>query len=948
MLRFFIFLLFIPLQLFAQVNESFNDGNFSYSPQWIGNDSYFNVSDDLMLQLNDSEARSAYLATSSTVAEEASWQFRVKMNFNPSSSNLARVYLMSDDSDLTKATNAIYLELGNTDDNICLYSIENGNKLQLIKGLVNRLDITSVDASVKITRSGNNWSVESNLGTGWQNEGSVAFETKFPSNYFGVYCKYTVTRADKFFFDDIEVSGNPFSDKIAPTVTDFKLINSSTMQLSFSESLNEASISTNNFHLKANGQHPLQYDYDEVNTAVSLHFEPSLENTDGNELLVSGIEDISGNSMLNTSFPFSYYRNKVTNIKLINANTIELSFSKSVPSENLQAAQLLIDGNPISIHSIHTQDELNYTIQLNSSLTEGQAYHFTISQLVDAIGDTLQTVEEMISFYRPKRHDVVFNEWMADPSPSLDLPEVEYIEIYNTSPYTLSIDDWRLMVNDKVVSIPECEMKANDFICLVNATKASDWPTEIPTLFINNLPALSNSGFKMVLISNENKIIDAYSYQTSNIQGEAFKKDGGWSTERIDPYNVSGAKDNFHWCMDLSGGTPGKINSVYREKKDEQAPSISNVHLPNNQTLAISFSECMQLSDELAVSISPVLSISHQTYDSIFLNQLHLHFTEPLDTNLVHQLESIDVNDWANNALQLPTPIIFGVADSIAQGDLLINEVLFNPYPDGDDFVEIYNTSDKIIDLADLYFAGMSDDIIEKLYPTATISTLLLPKSYVAISTNIEQLKQVYNGAGESTLIETNTLPSFPDDEGLVAITNKYGVILDAFSYNEKMHFDLLKDKEGVSLERLSWEQSSDAADNWCSAASSAGFATPGYLNSQQLTSQPSSDDSFSLAPEVFTPNGDGMDDRLTIYYTADEPGATASIRIYSSNGQLVRYLVNNQSLSTHGYFTWDGLSEERTALQPGIYIIYYQCIYPSGKIKEEKQSCVISIQGNN
>ncbi len=103
----------------------------------------------------------------------------------------------------------------------------------------------------------------------------------------------------------------------------------------------------------------------------------------------------------------------------------------------------------------------------------------------------------------------------------------------------------------------------------------------------------------------------------------------------------------------------------------------------------------------------------------------------------------------------------------------------------------------------------------------------------------------------------------------------------------------------------------------------------------------------MSVQPEVFTPNGDGIDDRLYIHFNIDEPGATATIRIYNSNGTEVRYLVNNQTLADNGYFIWDGLSENNSILQPGIYIIYFQCIYPTGQIIEEKVTCIISAQSN-
>ncbi len=59
------------------------------------------------------------------------------------------------------------------------------------------------------------------------------------------------------------------------------------------------------------------------------------------------------------------------------------------------------------------------------------------------------------------------------------------------------------------------------------------------------------------------------------------------------------------------------------------------------------------------------------------------------------------------------------------------------------------------------------------------------------------------------------------------SLTDRSGALSDHFAYREQMHFDLLKDKEGVSLERLSPDGASDDPRNWHSAASAVGYATP-------------------------------------------------------------------------------------------------------------------------
>ncbi|WP_439182839.1 Ig-like domain-containing protein [Carboxylicivirga taeanensis] len=947
MVRIFIFLVCFPLHTLAQINESFSDNDFTNNPHWAGQSDRFIVNQNQELQLNDTEAGTSFLSTSCLVVEEATWQFRVRMDFNPSSSNLAQVYLISNDSQLINATNAVFVELGNTADNICLYRVIDGHKEKMVEGASGRLSLSNVDVTIRVTRAASEWLVQSDLGSGWQTEGTAAFDWGTPSVSFGWVCKYTITRADKFFLDDIEVSGQPFSDKTPPEITNFELINGSSMQLTFNEALASASLTVDNFLLKLSQRRPAAFSYDEANNTITLTFVPPLNDSSNEQLIVSGIKDANGNSMVETSFTFDYELTQATAIELLDAQTLNLSFSKPVPLASFQSTTLLLETSPLIIENITTADEQEFTLTFSNQLNEGQSYQLTIEGLTDAIGDTLSLIEAELMYYHPKRFDIVFNEWMADPTPPMDLPEIEYIELFNTTSFDISLGNWQLLINDRLVELPDSSVAPQSFICLIDAADASKWEHRLPTVMVNNMPALNNSGFDMVLRNKQTAIIDAYRYKPTHVNGEPFKRDGGWSVERIDPFNLSNEVTNFNWCMDLSGGTPGAINSTNQNNQDNEAPRIDKIEVVNPQTLSITFSETMLLTDNTPIEISPAVSLSHQSFDSVFLQQLNLHFSEELSINVPYLIEEMAITDLSNHPIDLTAPLAFGLADSLESGDLLINEVLFNPYPEGSDFVELYNRSDKIIQLADVYFADVENNNIEVLHQVSK-PFLLFPHSYVAISIDIESIKALYRVTDESTLIRTGQLPAYPDDEGQVVICNKYGQILDMLSYNEKMHFDLLKDKEGIALERLSWERPTHELSNWHSAASTAGFATPGYLNSQQTLGTHPNEGGITLAPEVFTPNGDGIDDRLQIFYTSPQAGTAMSIRIFDATGKEVRYLVNNATLSGEGYFIWDGLNENRAALQPGIYIVFCQQISPDGKVVEHKLTCVISQQTNN
>ena len=185
----------------AQFTDDFSDGNFSSNPTWFGESSKFEAASN-ELHLNDTAAGTAFMVTNSNVIHTAIWEFRVKMDHSPSSSNLSRVFLMSDNSDLTASLNGYYVEIGNnsssTSDDITLYRLDGSNKTKLIDGTDGILNTSSVDVMIKVERDASgSWTLYSDTsgigGASYLLEGTANDNTYNTSNYFGVFCKYSKT-----------------------------------------------------------------------------------------------------------------------------------------------------------------------------------------------------------------------------------------------------------------------------------------------------------------------------------------------------------------------------------------------------------------------------------------------------------------------------------------------------------------------------------------------------------------------------------------------------------------------------------------------------------------------------------------------------------------------------------------------------------------------------------
>jgi hypothetical protein len=194
----------------AQWTDNFTDGNFSDNPKWTGDTSKFIVNTSGMLQLNAlSTDIIAQLATKSDISTKATWCFKVKMDFNPSSGNYAKVYLMSDTDDFRNSVNGYYVRIGHTSDDICLYKQIETLSLQLIDGRDKMLNSNSVDARIKVTLdSAGIWKLYCDTigNQEYSFLGSAMDSFTKQSRYFGIQCIFSSSRADKFYFDDFVVS----------------------------------------------------------------------------------------------------------------------------------------------------------------------------------------------------------------------------------------------------------------------------------------------------------------------------------------------------------------------------------------------------------------------------------------------------------------------------------------------------------------------------------------------------------------------------------------------------------------------------------------------------------------------------------------------------------------------------------------------------------------------
>ena len=187
--------------------------------------------------------------------------------------------------------------------------------------------------------------------------------------------------------------------------------------------------------------------------------------------------------------------------------------------------------------------------------------------------------------------------------------------------------------------------------------------------------------------------------------------------------------------------------------------------------------------------------------------------------------------------------------------------------------------------------------------------------------------------------------PVLDDDTGTLVLARRDDLqVIDRLMYGKTMHYPLLATREGVSLERTWLAMPASFPGNWHSASETAGFATPGCMNSH--TGIPASSGAeLTLQPRIFSPDNDGTDDLLTLTLRPGTPGFATDITVYDSRGRLVKVLANHVLCGSESVFTWDGSAGSGGLAAPGVYVIVAAWQHPGGSVKSARVAAVLAVR---
>jgi hypothetical protein len=545
------------------------------------------------------------------------------------------------------------------------------------------------------------------------------------------------------------------------------------------------------------------------------------------------------------------------------------------------------------------------------------------------------------------RYDILITEFLPDPSPSMGLPESEFIELKNSSAHDINLHNWKISNgNNAAIIKTDYLLKADSFLILCPAASADIYSHLGPTLGISSFPSLYNDAGDIILSTEFGAVIHAIHYDKSWYNNE-LKAKGGWSLEMIDLHDPCTGKGNWTSSISDSGGTPGKKNSVEAYNPDEQPPYLVSAVTVDSMNVILLFDEPLDSFSTSAISnylVSDGIGYPDSAFvQPPFFDRIAIHLQNPLLPGKIYLISVQQIEDCSGNEIGQNNICKAGIPEKALGGDIIFNEILFNPPPYGYDYLELFNRSSRIIKCSDLFIAGKNmDGSIKDPMALVNEERIIFPGEYLLLTENPDWILQNYPMADKEHILSLNSLPSLPDDQGKIVLLNAVGEVLDELDYDHHWHSPLLANETGVSLERIRPDLPTSLASNWTSAAATAGYGTPGYKNSE-FYEDSAGGNFISVEPKIFSPDFDGYHDFCFIHYSLPAAGYMGSISIYDVSGRKVCTLVNNIIWGTSGTFRWDGLDDQQNLLPMGHYIIYVELFLPDGTVRNRKLVCVLA-----
>ncbi len=646
---------------------------------------------------------------------------------------------------------------------------------------------------------------------------------------------------------------------------------------------------------------------------------------------------------------------EVSRVHVVSQELLDIYFNTVLHAPSAQnATNYFVDGGVGHPLIAAFDQDKPYVVRLHfaDAFAENQAYSIEVKNILGADGQSMVPYEGLFANYVAGMFDVVFNEVMANSRPEVGLPPHDWVELYNTTDLPVDVEGWVLQHGDTERELPHAMIQPKGHLLLATEAAHPDLDAYGPALAVPGLSATAFTigGTFLALWDHAGQLLSFVEYNDRWYR-DAAKAQGGWSLEKIDPYNFGQGAENWQASGDPQGGTPGATNSQRAENPNTTHPRLVRAGYADSLTVRLHFSEPMQKAsllqgDHYHIKDGPGVPLA-VTANLPDLTRAELTLGQPLQQGKTYTVEVTgDLFDCDGNSLHQSQARV-AMPDAPVHKGIVINEILFNPPAGGARYVEIYNRAERVFDLQQMILASKdpSDNTLTSLRDISEESLLFFPGDYLVLSQDTGAVSATCQVPVQDVLWEVAGMPRMTNTSGVMVVATKGHAVIDMLAYEEDMHLPLIANPSGVALERLHPDRPSGEASSWHSAAAATGYGTPGYQNSQYVPPHAAPVGHWEIYPQVFSPDGSGHHDVLQILYQLDKPGYVAHIRIFDRRGRKVRTVSPGKLLATEGVVTWDGTTDDGEKAAVGVYVIHVEMVHDSGRVQTERLWAVLGGQ---
>lgn len=239
---------------------------------------------------------------------------------------------------------------------------------------------------------------------------------------------------------------------------------------------------------------------------------------------------------------------KLLSVEPLSLSELQFTFDQAV---NITEAEFSISDIGKANRVTYADDEEMTIVNTRypKEMVAGVEYTISYKGITDKEGNKLSSFSQEFKLEEEGEEvtsgSVRINEIMADPKGLKELPETEYVELYNKTANVISLAGWQFSYGGKAKSMGSFEIPANGYAILFRSGRDIKIDPSAIKVPLDNFPSqLANAGKQLQLLDASGNLIDEVTYD---------KAKPGKSWER--------SSDGWHLSSDPRGGTPGSANS---------------------------------------------------------------------------------------------------------------------------------------------------------------------------------------------------------------------------------------------------------------------------------------------------------------------------------------------------------------------------------------------------